>query len=1415
MSDNTLPSSELPRDRDDGSVANNSLTEEPLAPSAIAQFVRHDSCPRFLKQRVEPGSEPDAREWNEAYRFMNPGLLGYGEEFEADQVEALAANATKVIAPEPDDDTKAGVPAIDIDETWASSSQGRSEQLQAAVEEATTLPTETAEPRYILCFQAPLSGQVGDKAVSGMLDCLVLTPAAATDRGEQPAVTDPAMTIAEMGDDTADSSATDSDSTASDVAVAARLLEIKSANKRKRAHHIQVAIYSALLEQTLSSEGPTCRIETSILTKQTAVAGGDLGDPFAVPTFSRYEWEFYGERLLAADGKFDEILRSDLEELSFSIDRVCNNCAYQEACATRAVEDPTAPASLSLLGLDPTVQNKLTDAGVANIRELSELLPRHSQTHPTDDPPAVALPSDLQRHLERALPESIHETVYRAQALRGEIDPEYRAFNSPPTLPNKGWIPLPDDRRDGWGNLEEAEPGELIHVGLFVRPDMAIDRVAALGACVYAAGYDEYITIGEVIDAVPDDPTLADDVEGDLFAEFLPQLFDTIETVATALGNSEEAVIHCYTYSDHEAEFLAEGLDRHVETLPQARAMRALCSLDHRGHTDIDQSMISPIQPIINDHFALTYPSQGLLAVADQFVTGWTLNTFDPLDGHPDDQLLRGIFREQLLNESVQYIEADPGIRLHLGEKPLAQSEAAEMASGEVSGPDGRYPIRKRSGGQFPIEYIWAVTPRHPDDTTPRLTPETIDEWSDGGDAAELEEVISRFYYRTNDHQEPLQRRDVEYLIERLSYTLVQVVESIPDKNAYHPKERIDTTSLTDFSLPVETLPEAARDALRIEHDNRSARTLAHYRKPLRDRARNGRSMPIRCTDIEQQADGSLMITGELAYDVLFDDPNAVNRIARQTRLRSSDGSGSGSWRVLTGMQPTTSTSQEDGVPTATASEIAGSDATATTNTISAGITEPTDTSEPPVELTVDAAEHIKHSPPVLVDEFDPEAGTITLRTFPHRFKKNYSEFRVDHCGWESPAGSNLDDPTIPPGDRDGHVADRDPVWIASGDVYMLDPMVDNLGARKADNALAATNIEHNVLSHHLQAIRQGERPHDDAEPVVDPTGIEAFLDSVGDAAACLNPNKSQKSFIRAVERALVPLQGPPGTGKTSGATAPALLGRAYARAQQDESFVGIVVAPSHEAVDAVLEGTTAFLDDWRQTEEGLGNLELVRILPSSPPTESDCVDATTDAVEVTYANYHSDDGERKLQAVADDIFDSTEATQQLLFATPATLYRTLGIIAEQRGEIDADSAPAAMRYPAGLADVVCIDEASMLDIPRWLLAGSTLKPAGQTLLVGDHRQLSVVSETEWDDLLRKPIEETNAYVSALEYVLQIDEAVGAAATATDRIASAATDGGSQQSPLQQPPADESSTHQSRIPGFLGSDPTQHNGGED
>jgi hypothetical protein len=1033
--------------------------KEPLEPSGIAQFVEHDRCLRYLKQRVDPGDEPEARDWREAFGLMNIALLGHGREFEATQIEALAANATTVIGPHLDATTAAGVPDITVDEAWVDSPKGRRAQLHAAVEHASSLSATDDEVPYVLLYQAPLDGHLGSHDIYGDADCIVLAPADAVTQSS-PSVTQ------ELRAPDADTQPPRTDPATADVV--ARVIDCKSAREEQPGHRVQVATYCGLLERTLA-EGPaevTCHIEASVLTQATAASPDDTLTPFSLPTFRRKEWELFVTRLLSDTGPVSEALTDDLADLPFSLDQVCDNCAYKEACMTRAVEDPTAPASLAVLGLDASVQRALRAGGITSLRDLSEVLPRPDSPTPTDDPPRLDIPAETQRTLEEALPGPVHETVLRAQALRGELDPEYSSYRRPPAMPGTDWVPLPDDRCAGWGNCETADPGELIHVAIFVRADATIDRCAALGACVYAKAHGEYHTIGEVIDAVPDDPDTATAVERDLLESFLDQLFDAIERVATALGTPENAVVHCYTYSRHEREALAETLERHSENSPHARACRALWSLHPEGHTGVDQAMVSAVQPIINDHFALTYPSQGILAVVDQFLPTWTIEAFDPLDARPEDPPLRAIFREQFLNDRVPYLADEPGIRLHLARGLLAEGPAADAADTDAAhpSPDGWYPVRKRSGGQFPIEYVWAATPREPDETKPRLRPGVVEEWAVEEDTKPLyRQEINRFYYRTDEHDEPLQQADVEYLAERLAYALLRLVEAIPYKDAYLSKEPLDATRLPEFTVPVTDLPAAARDYLRMEHGASRAATLAHYRQPLRDRVRSGRSIPLRCTDYEECDNGSLAITGELAYDRFFEDPATAARMQRQARIRSPTGPGSGSWRLLTRLAPSEGTAPPNQTGTAHSAADSPPEPTAATET-GAG-----PSARGHLEATVESPEATKHSPPVLVEDLDHETGTIRLQAFPHRFRQHGSPFRVAHRGWDSPAGSNLADPTAPPSERPGYVADQPPVWIDTDEVYVLDPMLDDFAAPKADRALRPKTVDANALWQHIQ----------------------------------------------------------------------------------------------------------------------------------------------------------------------------------------------------------------------------------------------------------------------------------------------------------------------------------------------------------
>lgn len=1271
--------------------------DPPLEPSTIAQFVEHDRCPRYFKQSIHANEEASARDWQEAFGLMNIALLGKGKEFEATQIEALAADATMVVGPELLDSSKAAVPDIAVDATWADSARGRRRQLVNAINNVATLTTTADTTPYILLYQAPLEGTLGDEAVYGDADCIALAPA--------------------------ESIATDSID--SNPEVVARVIDCKSAQEEQPAHRVQVAAYCALLEQTLAEapDTPACQIEASVLTQHHAVQENDALSPFSLPTFRRAAWELFVSQLLADTGPVSEAIRTDLPDLSYAIDQVCDNCAYREACATRAVERPRTSQSLAMLGLNAPTQRSLKRAGLTSLHDIATLVSPIRDTTPMDDPPQLDLDPELNQTLTEALPFPVYELILRAQALYGRVQPMYPEFNFPPAIPGNDWVPLPDDRCAGWGDLDDTEPGELIHVSLFVRPDTAINRVAALGACVTADNYDDYLTVGEVIDAVPDNPSLAATVERDLFDRFLSTLFDHLETVATDLGSPEQSVLHCYTYSEHALDTLLDGLDRHRDDLDRAHALRELCSLHEHGHTDIDQSMVTPLQPVINDQFALQSISQGLLSVVDQFDQSWTIDTFDPLDRRPDAPPLREIFSEQFLNDTVPYLSDDDGIHLHLGRTPLAEGPAADHVDADYPDPDGWYRIRKRSGGQFPLEYVWAAVPQTPDDDKPRLHPDVVTDWAIDEDNQPLYRAeISRFYYRTNEKQEPLKQTDVAYLAERLSYSLQRLVEAIPYKDAYRSKEPLDLTQLATFSMPVTDLPGAARDYLHMEAGARRDTTLAQYQLPPRDRVRGGRSIPIRCQSYTVADDGTLTIRATLAYDALVADPTTAATLAQRIRVQGGDGTGGGSWRVLTRL-----TSDE-------------ADSTST------------DSSPRYTAAHVDTSAEIKHSPPVTVEDIDFQTGEVVLQAFAHRFRRCGSPFRVDHCGWQTSSTSNLSDPDKSPAARSGYIAQRPPVQIATNEIYMLDPMLDDFAAPKADQALQPDTIKHNALWQHIQSYQQtGALP---TVSVASTAAIMSFVDALTASTDCLTPNSNQQEFITSVDRPLVPLQGPPGTGKTSGAVAPALLARAYAYARHEQSFTGLVVAPAHEAVDATLAGVVECLDDWLRTHTALADLDLVRILPALPAQDSR-VDTDARHVDVSYCTYHSNTDAPTLQRVIQTLDPSAtdNTSQQLLFVTPPTLYQLLGVVGTRLSAVDAGTAPAVMRYPPGLVDVVCADEASMLSLPQLFLATSVLAPAGQTLLAGDHRQLATVTERDWAQIRRRPVTETQAHRSALEYV--------------------------------------------------------------
>jgi hypothetical protein len=158
-------------------INNKQYHDDPPETSGIAQFIEHDRCPRYLKQRIEPGEEADARDWREAFGLMDIALLGKGQEFEPGQFEHIAATASKVIAPELDSQTKTGVPDIPVEATWADSRRGRTTQPTVDIDYAATLTATDDEFPYILLYQVSLSGPFGEFVGNGHADHADVPPA--------------------------------------------------------------------------------------------------------------------------------------------------------------------------------------------------------------------------------------------------------------------------------------------------------------------------------------------------------------------------------------------------------------------------------------------------------------------------------------------------------------------------------------------------------------------------------------------------------------------------------------------------------------------------------------------------------------------------------------------------------------------------------------------------------------------------------------------------------------------------------------------------------------------------------------------------------------------------------------------------------------------------------------------------------------------------------------------------------------------------------------------------------------------------------------------------------------------------------------------------------------------------------------
>lgn len=269
----------------------------------------------------------------------------------------------------------------------------------------------------------------------------------------------------------------------------------------------------------------------------------------------------------------------------------------------------------------------------------------------------------------------------------------------------------------------------------------------------------------------------------------------------------------------------------------------------------------------------------------------------------------------------------------------------------------------------------------------------------------------------------------------------------------------------------------------------------------------------------------------------------------------------------------------------------------------------------------------------------------------------------------------------------------------------LYDRLIDPLGARVKWPPEAATG-QHRFLEG-LDALHQVG-----ALNAFEP-GKREFIGSHGDAP-------------------ILPVQGPPGTGK-SYSTAFALFARLQGAIAAGRDFRAFVSCKTHAATDVLLKNVAqvqARLRDFRS---------------SHPEIFATYFDARLLDVPLYRFRPKGDvpDGVIALRRKEDLLPGMSRAVETILArqwcvvaATPGGIY---GMTKEKwSGNL----------FGHDFCDCLILDEASQLNLAEAIMAGLPLKPDGQVIVVGDHRQMPPIIKHDWNAEPRRTFKQFRAYES-------------------------------------------------------------------
>jgi len=318
--------------------------------------------------------------------------------------------------------------------------------------------------------------------------------------------------------------------------------------------------------------------------------------------------------------------------------------------------------------------------------------------------------------------------------------------------------------------------------------------------------------------------------------------------------------------------------------------------------------------------------------------------------------------------------------------------------------------------------------------------------------------------------------------------------------------------------------------------------------------------------------------------------------------------------------------------------------------------------------------------------------------------------------------------------DKNGFTfASMDEPLLVEGALYTLDEDPNNpYGAMCLEVAKGLASRRPNTFYQRLTD-PTGARVTWSAEAANGQARFLAGLDALHAADAFHTLEESKRAYIGGHgDTPTLLVQGPPGTGK-SYATAFALFARLQGAMAADRDLRVFLSCHTHAATDVLLHNVREvqeMLRGWARTHPELSATYFDPRLLQTPLFRAQPKDSQPSGIIVL-----PKDKER------------TTGTPTAVETLSATRWLVMGAGPAGIRSVLKDTWPKDL-FGHDLCDCLILDEASQMNLPEAAMAALPLKPEGQLIVVGDHRQMPPIVAHDWSTEPRRTVKEFRSYES-------------------------------------------------------------------